>query len=221
MPASKACFSGPGSAEEAELFAALADGLYQQGYVIRPNALNPTLAPTLYDYIQTLSPAHFVRAGVGRGQNLSHNRFVRTDRICWITGEDPVPASWLAFCERLRRYLNRHLMLGLFSFESHFAHYSPGDFYRRHLDAFKGESNRVVSLVSYLNPDWQPEDGGELVLWRPDDTTVRVTPQLGTLALFMSEEFPHEVRPAQRDRYSIAGWFRLNTSTALRPDPPR
>ena len=47
-----------------------------------------------------------------------------------------------------------------------------------------------------------------------------MTPSFGSVAIFLSEEFPHEVLPATRDRYSIAGWFRVNTSTADRIDPP-
>ena len=35
------------------------------------------------------------------------------------------------------------------------------------------------------------------------------------------EEIPHEVKPARRDRFSITGWFRLNTSSPDRVDPPR
>lgn len=38
--------------------------------------------------------------------------------------------------------------------------------------------------------------------------------------LFLSEEFPHEVLPASRERYSIAGWFRVNGNGAGRVDPP-
>ena len=47
-----------------------------------------------------------------------------------------------------------------------------------------------------------------------------VTPSFGTIVVFLSEEFPHEVLPAKRDRYSIAGWFRLNSSIANNIDPP-
>lgn len=213
----------PAATLEAEtaLFAEIAEGLHTRGLAICPDALTRTLAPQVHAYLQTLCPEVFVRAAVGRGQAQQHNAFVRRDAIAWITGEDPVPAQWLAFAERLRLHLNRTLMLGLFSFESHFAHYRPGDFYRRHLDAFRGESNRILSVVAYFNPGWQPEDGGELTLWLPDGQTLNVTPALGTLVVFLSEEFPHEVRPALRDRYSIAGWYRLNTSTAERVDPPR
>lgn len=56
-------------------------------------------------------------------------------------------------------------MLGLFSFESHFAHYAPGAFYKTHVDAFKGQANRVLSVVYYLNEAWGAKDGGEMVLY--------------------------------------------------------
>jgi SM-20-related protein len=148
---------------------------------------------------------------------------VRTDAICWINGDSAAGRDWLAWAEALREYLNRELLLGLFSFESHFAHYRPGDFYRKHKDAFRGESNRVLSVVVYLNPGGQSEEGGELRVYTgaPVGETIRVQPLLGTLVVFLSEEFPHEVLPATRDRYSIAGWFRVNGSTATRVDPPR
>jgi SM-20-related protein len=53
-----------------------------------------------------------------------------------------------------------------------------------------------------------------------DKEGVKVVPLMGTLVTFLSEEFPHEVLPAARDRYSIAGWFRVNTSATDKVDPP-
>ena len=119
-------------------------------------------------------------------------------------------------------FRSRRLFLGLFSFESHFSHYQSGDFYRKHLDAFKGEANRVLSLVTYLNRGWEPNQGGELVIYSPEDGTelVKVTPMFATLVLFLSEEFSHEVLPTARNRYSVAGWFRLNSSINQHIDPP-
>jgi len=78
-------------------------------------------------------------------------------------------------------------------------------------------------MVTYLNSDWQPGDGGELVLYAEDEVTeiATIEPRAGTLVLFLSEEIPHEVRPAIRDRISIAGWFRLNASIDNQIDPPR
>lgn len=205
------------------LFAGIASDLREQGYSIRPAALPADLAEALYTHQLSLSGEDFSAAGIGRGNDLMQNNFVRTDEICWISGESDAGRRWLNWSGGLQQYLNRRLFLGLFSFESHFAHYAPGDFYRRHLDAFKGQQNRVLSLVVYLNPGWQADDGGELVLYRDstDQEGIRVTPLMGTVVVFLSEEFPHEVLPAQRDRYSIAGWFRVNTSLGGAIDPPR
>jgi SM-20-related protein len=48
-----------------------------------------------------------------------------------------------------------------------------------------------------------------------------VIPQLNTLVLFLSERFPHEVLPAKRVRYSLTGWFRVNSSSEQQVDPAR
>lgn len=205
------------------VFARIAADIRQQGYSIQPQALPLALAQALSQHLQELGDSAFRQAGIGRQQDFMRNQFVRTDEICWITGESTAGQHWLDWAARLQQFLNRQLLLGLFSFESHFAHYAPGDFYKRHLDAFRGEANRVLSLVVYLNPGWTPDNGGELVLYRDetDSDGIKVTPGMATVVAFLSEEFPHEVLPASRDRYSIAGWYRLNGSMDNRIDPPR
>ncbi|MGO2343095.1 2OG-Fe(II) oxygenase [Vibrio litoralis] len=205
------------------LFDAIAENIAHQGYSIHPNALSADLLNQLHQHVHSMPDDNFKRAGIGREDNLMLNQFVRKDEVCWINGESLAGKAWLAWSAELQRYLNRHLFLGLFSFESHFAHYSPGDFYKTHKDAFKGESNRILSLVVYLNPCWTKEHQGELVIYQDDtrEELVRVTPSFGTIALFLSEDFPHEVLPSTRDRYSIAGWFRVNGSGINKVDPPR
>lgn len=204
-------------------FEKIARDIERRGFSICPGALPEPLAHDLAMYAAALPSNLFHTAGVGRGVDFIRNRFVRSDSICWITGEQPVCQSWLNWSAALQQYLNRRLLLGLFSFESHFARYEPGDFYRRHYDAFRGESNRLLSLVAYLNTGWGTDDAGELVVYRDDLDQVgtRVAPLLGTVVVFLSEEFPHEVLAAGRERWSIAGWYRRNTSTALQIDPPR
>lgn len=204
------------------LFALIAKDIETQGYSIRPGAIPVELANSLYLHQQTMEVDKFENAGIGRGNVYQQNKFVRTDEICWITGETQAGEQWLNWTSSLQRFLNSRLFLGLFSFESHFAHYGPGDYYKRHYDAFRGEANRVLTVVAYFNPGWTAADGGELVLYRddPDKDGVKVVPLLGTLVTFLSEEFPHEVLRTNRDRYSIAGWFRVNTSVTRRIDPP-
>jgi len=201
-------------------FEFLAAGLERDAYVVQPDGLPPEVAKALAEYAARIEAEAFHAATVGRGAEQQRNRFVRRDRIHWMDDRIPVLEPWRRWTEALRVQLNRQLFLGLFSFESHVAHYRPGDFYRRHVDAFRGEANRLVSLVCYLNEGWIEGDGGELVLYTPVGP-VTVPPVHRTVVLFLSEEMPHEVKPARRDRYSVTGWFRLNGSSLDRVDPPR
>ena len=211
-----------GGDSDEPLFARIADDVYQQGYSIQPLALPSDLALLLAAEVHGLGPGYFERAGVGRQREHIVNRFIRNDDICWIDGTSEPCAKWLQWTQALQLDLNRRLLLGLFSFESHYAYYRAGHFYKRHYDAFRGQANRILTVVAYLNQHWQPDDGGELVLYRSDDDQqgIKVVPALGSLVVFLSEEFPHQVLPAQRDRYSIAGWYRLNTTTGDRLEPP-
>lgn len=206
-----------------KLFERIARGIETDGYVHLLAALPEVITDSLLDYLAELDGHNFRSANTGRGVARAHNRFVRRDRIHWMEETCPSASAWFDWTHHLKTFLNQRLILGLFSFECHLSHYRPRDFYRKHLDAFKGESNRVLSLVVYLNRGWQPDQGGELVIYSPEDGSelLKVTPEFATLALFLSEEFPHEVLPTHRDRYTVAGWFRLNSSINDNIDPPR
>jgi SM-20-related protein len=204
------------------LFEEIAAGLEERGYVVLPAGLPDDIVRCLRDRLAVLQDENFQLARVGRGSDQIKNPTVRRDHIAWIDDSQPDVDPWLQWARRLRLFLNQRLYLGLFSFESHFSCFRAGDFYRQHVDAFTGNLNRIVSLVAYFNEDWQAEQGGELVLYSPHEETelVRVLPEAGTLVLFLSEEFPHEVLPTQRDRYAVAGWFRINSSQSNHVDPP-
>ena len=95
--------------------------------------------------------------------------------------------------------------------ESHFTIYPQGAFYRKHLDRFRGSEQRQVSSILYLNQGWSPEHGGQLRLYLDeanDATYLDIEPAGGTLVLFLSGRFWHEVLPATRQRMSLTGWFR-------------
>ncbi|MGC8119079.1 2OG-Fe(II) oxygenase [Marinobacter sp. VGCF2001] len=151
------------------------------------------------------------RAGVGRGTDLIRDRSVRRDKIAWLDGYTMAQAELFRFFEVLRLGMNQRLFLGLKRFEAHYATYHSGDFYKRHLDSFRGRASRVISLVLYLNENWGLEDGGDLRVFSPDNEEQvigMVRPEAGRAVLFLSEDIPHEVLPANRTRYSIACWFR-------------
>lgn len=188
----------------------VADRLHRLGYLVLPSALPAAITLALQERIgQIADTAHW--AGVGRGAQQQVAAAIRTDRIHWLNRDDPAEAAYLHWMEGLRLGLNRRLNLGLFEYEAHFAVYEPGAYYRRHLDAFQGSANRVLSTVFYLNPAWSQALGGQLLIYESEGSAVIecVSPASGTMALFLSAVFPHEVLPGQRLRHSIAGWFRI------------
>lgn len=194
----------------------LADGLTENGWMSQDVAcrLGAGLLSGLRTEVQILDRTEALRrAGVGRGADLLRDRSVRRDKIAWLQGMTPVQAELFEFFEAVRLGLNQRLFLGLRRFEAHYATYHRGDFYRRHVDSFQGRASRVVSLVLYLNEGWNEADGGALQVYnRESENEICgiVLPQEGRMALFMSEEVPHEVLPANRTRYSIACWFRCD-----------
>lgn len=155
----------------------------------------------------------FHRAGTGRGAGHHLQPGVRGDEVLWLGDHPEAPGEGgvLEALEALRVHLNRTLFLGLVGLEAHAAVYPPGAGYARHLDAFHGpQRGRVLSTVLYLNPGWEEADGGHLRLFLDGDRPepfLDIAPREGTLVAFFSEEMEHEVRPARRERVSVAGWF--------------
>lgn len=197
----------------------IVDGLRSRGFAIEPNYISPVLARALRREVRERDQrGEFTEAAIGRHSLQQQNEFVRRDRTFWLDGSTLTQLRLLEEFELLRLEINRSLLLGLFDLEAHFALYPPGGFYRRHLDAFSSDNPRLVSVVLYLNPRWQPAHGGCLRVWaEPQAQTVLldVAPRAGTLVCFLSEHIPHEVLAAHRDRISIAGWFRRNEGPGL------
>lgn len=194
------------------VFDLIADALTTHGYCILPQLLPPALTHDLYRRVARLDEHNDLsQAGIGREQQYQLNEKIRTDETRWLDPSNSIDQAYLTHMSDFRLAMNQRLFLGLFDYESHYAHYPSGAFYKRHVDAFKGESNRVLTTVMYLNPFWQTRDGGQLQIYdiNDDNLIVSVEPEMGTFVVFLSEQFPHEVLPSKRDRYSIAGWFRI------------
>ena len=192
-----------------ELYSKITDALVDDGYIILEKALSKELTQKLSHYAKQTTK--YTNAGISSTKDFHIDTRKRSDKTLWIDEDDGVGSEYLVFCEGLRNYLNRSLYLGLTYYEAHFARYEEGDFYEKHLDAFKGSKNRVVTTVLYLNEEWSEENGGELVIYDEDDKEIKkVVPKAGTLVVFLSDKFPHKVLSAKASRYSIAGWFRVD-----------
>jgi len=191
------------------LYSKITDALVEDGYIIIKNVL-PLELPKQLLHIAKNETA-FKRAGISGAGDLHLDSQRRRDKILWLDEDGLAQSEFLAFSQGLQEYLNRSLYLGLSYYEAHFAIYEKGDFYEKHLDAFKNSQNRVVTTVYYLNEDFKESDGGALLVYDESDKLLtNVVPTANTLVVFMSEKFPHEVLPAIKKRYSIAGWFRVD-----------
>ncbi|WP_431023921.1 2OG-Fe(II) oxygenase [Halomonas sp. H5] len=195
---------------------ALVDALVERGWYLGEGVIDAGLCRALHDELEERVARQTMHtAGIGRGEDHSLRRDIRGDTIHWLDRATLPQRHYLGAMAELQQELNRALYLGLFEFEAHFAHYGPGTFYKKHRDSFRGRANRVVSTVGYLSPDWGPADGGEMVLYDPEDESrevARVRPEAGNFACFLADRVPHEVLPTARPRASIAGWFRRNAS---------
>jgi SM-20-related protein len=196
-----------------QLYSQITDGLVQEGFVEIPHAITHRLSQNLLNLAK--KSKNYKRAGISTRKKINSDK--RRDKILWLDHDNGIQSEFLSFAEGLKDFLNRELFIGISYFESHFALYEEGDFYEKHYDAFKNSTNRVVTLVYYLNEDWNAKsDGGELIIYDAEDNAVRkVIPHADTLLVFMSEKFPHEVLKAKRKRYSIAGWFRVDIKIPL------
>jgi SM-20-related protein len=83
---------------------------------------------------------------------------------------------------------------------------------------------RSFSLLLYLNQDWTPQDGGQLLLHRDsggdelpegeEPNFITVKPEGGTLVLFQSDLVPHEVLDTNAERLAVVGWYNRPVSVA-------
>ncbi|HDY7991689.1 TPA: 2OG-Fe(II) oxygenase [Vibrio vulnificus] len=186
----------------------LIDALITHGYYIWDDFLDSQSVADLREAI----PENWKQARIGRNDDLLKATKIRSDKIQWLQRENAIAVGhYLDVMEEIRLSVNRYLYLGLFEYEAHFAKYEPGDFYQKHLDSFQGQENRKLTTVFYMNEHWQPGDGGELHLYDLQDNLLEIiAPKSGRLVVFLSELFPHEVLTSHINRYSIAGWFRIN-----------
>jgi len=187
----------------------------EQGYAVIENFLNPHEVNALAIQAESLQNAgkmHKATTGVAKIENATR----RGDFIYWIDAGQASTAEtvYLNAMAQLQQAINQAFFLGLFELESHFAIYPPGSAYQKHLDQFIGKVERKVSSILYLNDNWDAHDGGQLRMYldqKDEMNFIDITPQAGTLVVFLSRDFFHEVLPAKRERISITGWFRTRS----------
>lgn len=148
-------------------------------------------------------------AGIGNETIKDAQQKMRGDKIYWMdkSHDNIFEQQFLKQAEDFIEHLNRTCYTGINGYEFHYAVYEQGSSYKRHRDQFKNNSDRKYSLISYLNDNWQEEDGGQLWVYQ-DDAVQKILPQSQSSVFFKSDEMEHEVTMAHRSRMSITGWLK-------------
>ena len=201
----------PGFIDDMDKAEAVIEQLEQRGWAVQPDFV-PTESVDLLraEALEQHAAGLFKQAGVGGGAARNVLQTLRGDAVRWLdeATATPVQAEVFQSLETLRLAANRSLKLGLFELEAHFAIYPPGALYKKHVDRFRDDNARTLSVILYLNEAWEPADGGQLRIEVSENEIVNLTPEGGTLVAFLSDRFPHEVLPARRERVSLTGWFK-------------
>jgi len=187
----------------------IADGLAGPGYAVVDQFLGADEVLAILNSDEfTNRKLHFRRAGIGKQQEKQFNEGIRGDYIQWIDPSSASPAiqTYLNRVHEITRYVNQELFLSLKDAEIHLTTYPIGTFYKRHLDQFKSDDHRKLSVICYLNNAWKESDGGQLRLFLKEGTQ-DLLPVAGRLVCFRSDLIEHEVLPATRERLSLTGWL--------------
>lgn len=186
-----------------------ADDLAENNFVILNDFLNKNLLIKLQTYLKTkLEEEEFRKAGIGTMSDFTVDRAIRGDWIYWLDkARDQELNEFYLLIDELTAQMNQLCYLGALDCEFHLAHYPKGTFYKRHLDQFKERSNRILSVIFYVNTDWLPANEGQLRVYAPNDTFVDIDPLPGRMVLLRSDIVEHEVLKTEASRYSVTGWL--------------
>jgi SM-20-related protein len=188
---------------------ALVDGIASDGFSIVDDFLSEEEIDSILNLDEFKnSLLQFKKAGIGNNDTKQINEGIRGDYIQWIDrATAPIPLlNYLSKLKELITAVNQGLFLSLKDYEVHLTNYPTGSYYKRHLDQFKKDDHRKLSVICYLNKDWKVEDGGQLRIY-DQDKALDVLPIAGQLVCFRSDLLEHEVLPATRPRLSLTGWI--------------
>jgi SM-20-related protein len=197
-------------------FEGIIDGILTKGYGICDDFLDKNEVDNLLKtFSERFKEGLFKEASIGKYIEVQKDLQIRGDEILWLENDsdDLSERILLNRNQEFIDYLNQTCYLGISGSEIHFAKYEIGKFYRRHRDSFQTQKGRVLSVICYLNQDWIPADGGNLIIYTKEnniEVPIIIAPLAGRLVCFESEKLDHEVTTAFKERYSITGWLLNN-----------
>lgn len=184
------------------------DQLAEHEYVLEDNFISEEHYRQIMAFFNEMEKKdQLKKAGIGSLNDYKIETSVRGDFIYWLDRERDVPlASFFELMDELTEKLKRYCYLSLSGSEFHIAKYPAGTHYEKHLDQFHERSNRLITVLIYLNEDWKPGDGGELKIYKENEE-ILIEPVARRLLVFKSDTIEHEVLKTKVPRYSLTGWL--------------
>lgn len=184
------------------------DRLAEDDYLVVDDFITEKLFEEIMAFFHEMEETDKLKkAGIGSQNDFQVKAEIRGDFIYWLDeNRDKELHPFFELMEELTGNLKRFCYLSLSGSEFHIAKYPAGSYYHRHLDQFSERTNRQITVLIYLNKNWQNGDGGELVIYK-DDKEIKVEPIARRLLVFKSEIIEHEVLTTNVPRYSLTGWL--------------
>jgi len=194
-------------------FELLIEGVVAKGYAVCDDFLEPhEVENLLATFAKRYQSGKFREASIGKQSEAHKAALIRGDEILWLETNsiDVAERMLLNKNQAFVDYLNQTCYLGIVDTEIHFAKYDIGKFYRRHRDTFQAQKGRILSVIYYLNLNWIPKNGGNLIIYTSEngiEKGIVIEPLAGRLVCFESEKLEHEVSETFAERFSITGWL--------------
>jgi len=184
------------------------DRLAEDDFVIVDDFISEELFSQIMEFFHEMEESDKLKkAGIGSQDDFQVKAEIRGDFIYWLDEDRDTQLSlFFGMIDELKGKLKRFCYLSLSGSEFHIAKYPAGSFYHRHLDQFHERTNRQITVLIYLNKNWQKGDGGELVIYKNGEE-IKVDPVAKRLLLFKSDVIEHEVLKTNIPRYSLTGWL--------------
>ncbi len=192
-------------------FEELIEGFVTGNIGISEHFLGLPLAAALHkNLLQLDSDMLMIRAGIGNTLVSDKTQTLRGDKTCWLEAmtKNSAEMEFLDIIDQFIGHLNQTCYTGLTSCEFHYALYEEGKGYAKHKDQFRNHNARKFSMISYLNEDWQEQDGGQLIIHNDTQPELVIFPNNQKAVFFQSDKVVHEVAIAHRPRMSITGWLK-------------
>ena len=183
------------------------DQFADQHYLVLDNFLSPDMLQAVLAYFNEVEDENLLRAAaVGPGQERTRISEIRSDFVHWLEREqNELLEPFFQGMDLFREAIAKSLFLSLRGYEFHLAKYPQGAFYKPHFDQFGDRENRMISVVIYLNEQWEPHHGGALKIHKPYPAVI--PPVMNRMVMFRSDTVLHEVEPAHKTRRSLTGWL--------------